>query len=232
MSPKASAMLLETIMPIIVASVPRAVKPVGGEDAEEITQDTIASAAQMLEACEQNNRPLIAKSIAYYCLQRAKTGRRSYSANRTDVMSPGTQLDGLSSVESLDNPFSGPDQDDEGAFCLHDILASDGEDPATAAGRRLDWAAVYDRCTPRQRAIIKATAEGEELVRVAARYRVSPPAITFDRQNIGRRIKDAWGCDGLATAAAEPEWQRGMRCVQERSLAQAERRKNDEAWTE
>ena len=228
MSPKASAMLVETIMPIIVASVPRVVKPVGGEDAEEITQDTIASAAQMLEACEQNNQPLIAKSIAYYSIQRAKSGRRSYSAGRTDAMSPGTQLDGLSSVESLDNPFAGGGQDDEDPLCLHDVLACEGEDPGQVARRRIDWECVLDACTPRQRAIIKATAEGEALVKLAARYHVSPPAITFDRQNIGRHINEAWGCDGLAAAVAEPAWRRGMRCIHERGLAQAERRKANE----
>jgi hypothetical protein len=46
-------------------------------------------AARMLEKLENNGQPLMPHSVAYYTLQRLKSGRRSYTAGRTDVLSPG-----------------------------------------------------------------------------------------------------------------------------------------------
>lgn len=229
MSPKASKMLVETIMPILAATIPRTVKPVAPEDPEELVQDATVAAAQMLDAAERNNRPLIPQSIAFYVIQRTRSGRRSYSAGRTDALAVATQLDGLSSVESLDRPFAGSDQDDDGALCLHDVLAGPGEDPSMEAGRRLDWERALKVCTPRQHAIIRAIAEGTEMVKVAARYRISAPRVTQERQQIGRRIREELGDDVLAVASADPAWQRDLRCIHERGLAHAERRKDNEA---
>ena len=91
MSPRAGEMLLDEIMPIIQGVVPTSVRQVGCEDAEELVQDALAIAAQMLQALEDAGKQvIIAKSIAYYSIQRIKSGRRSYSSGRTDVCSPET----------------------------------------------------------------------------------------------------------------------------------------------
>ena len=47
MSPKAETMLLNEIIPIITATVPRVVKIQSGEDTEEVIQDTLAQAVDI-----------------------------------------------------------------------------------------------------------------------------------------------------------------------------------------
>ena len=58
MSPYAGAMLVEKIMPIILAMVPQSVRPVGPDDTEELVQDTVAAAARMLHSAEENGKPV------------------------------------------------------------------------------------------------------------------------------------------------------------------------------
>ncbi len=53
MTAEAGMLLVDKIMPIIAATVPRVAKPVGAEDARELVQDTLASAAQMVESAEK-----------------------------------------------------------------------------------------------------------------------------------------------------------------------------------
>ena len=54
MSPQAGLILIEEIIPRLRSTVPRCVQPVGSEDAEELLQDSIAVAAQMLHNIEHS----------------------------------------------------------------------------------------------------------------------------------------------------------------------------------
>lgn len=45
----AGELLVSQIMPIITATVPRTVKPVGSETFDDLVQDTIATVAKLLE---------------------------------------------------------------------------------------------------------------------------------------------------------------------------------------
>ena len=76
MSPAAALILEMQISPIIRSTIPRKAKPIGSEDYQELIQDTLASAAAMIEAMEKSGRELIPNSIAYYSIQRTKCGRR------------------------------------------------------------------------------------------------------------------------------------------------------------
>ncbi len=211
-------MLLHTILPIIHAAVPRTVKTVGCEDHEELVQDCIASAAAMLDAAERGGRPLIAKAIAFYVIQRAKCGRRSTSASRTCALSPATALDGNAVMESLEAPVSGEGE----CFSLHDILAARSEDPAGAAARRVDWSELP--LSERERDIVEATTQCGSLKQVARRCRVSSPAITQAKHRLADRIARHWGDGILADISAEPGWRCGIRAKLERQHARAERR--------
>jgi hypothetical protein len=68
--------------------------PVGAEDADELVQDALVAACDAVHRPEKRGRQIIPRSVAYYPILRLKTGRRSAGAGRTDVMSPGCQLDG------------------------------------------------------------------------------------------------------------------------------------------
>ena len=94
---------MEEIAPRLKAVIPH-IKPVGAEDAEELFQDAMAVAAKMLHNLEQRNKTVTPGNVAYYTILHMKSGRRSYTAGRTDAMSPGGQLDGKSMVLSFEEP--------------------------------------------------------------------------------------------------------------------------------
>jgi hypothetical protein len=143
MSPQAGWILQAEVVPRLRASIPRNVHCVGSEDAEELIQDSIAIAAKMLHSAEAAGKTVTAGNIAYYALQLIRSGRRSTGSSVVDVMAPGTQLNGHAWLNSLDEPVA--DQTSGEGFTFNDVLASDQEDPATIAGRNLDWQMLLTR---------------------------------------------------------------------------------------
>ena len=207
MSPALQLAFVQHVIPIITATVPRTVTPVGAEDAEELIQDGIVLACKAAEELERRKRPVPMRSVAYYAIQRLKSGRRSYSAGRTDVMSPGCQLDGNASVASLEEPVHVSDADDED-FTLGDMLASRKDDPAQIAVRNTDWNEFLTLLEEPQQYIVRATAAGESVNDQAAKLKVSAPAICSRRQTVARRARCFWGDSVLADVQAQPLWRR------------------------
>ena len=64
MSPSAGTLLVEEIAPRLRAAIPKSVQPVGAEDAEELVQDGIMIAAQMLDSVERRGRTVTPGNIA------------------------------------------------------------------------------------------------------------------------------------------------------------------------
>lgn len=116
MSPSAGKMLIDKIAPRLRHAIPKAVHPFGGEDAEELVQDSIAIAAQMLHSVESAGKDFTPGNIAYFAVLHMKSGRRSQSSSRTDVMAPGTQLDQRCSVQSVDEEVGYDPELDERAL--------------------------------------------------------------------------------------------------------------------
>lgn len=213
----AGEMLLRRVRPIIRAALARgSVRPVGAEDLEELEQDGMAQAAAMLEAAEQAGKEVCPNSVAFYTLKALRSGRRSGCANRTDVMSPATQLDGRSVMLSMDEPLDVFDADDEDEFNLHQSLASTGEDPAQAGARELDWDGATGALDDRELRILGATATGLQGTELARACNVSPPRITQLKRAIGDKIRYVLGNDALAACVCEPVWQAGLRAARER----------------
>jgi hypothetical protein len=126
-SPQAGAVLMEQVAPRLKGMLPR-IKPVGSEDQEELFQDGLALAAKMLHDLEQRGKTVTPGNIAYYCLLHLKSGRRSYGCGRTDAMFSSTQLDGKSSVMSLEEEI-GYDPETMDAIHLGDLLTCSNDDP-------------------------------------------------------------------------------------------------------
>ncbi|HEX3940620.1 MAG TPA: hypothetical protein VHX11_03970, partial [Acidobacteriaceae bacterium] len=91
MSPQAGLVLVREIAPRLRSAIP-GVRKVGAEDDEELLQDGLTMAAEMLHNLERRGKSVTPGNVAYYCLLHLKSGRRSYSGGRTDVMGSGTQL--------------------------------------------------------------------------------------------------------------------------------------------
>lgn len=208
MSPAMQQLFLSQIAPILVVAVPRVVTPVGAEDPDELVQDALVMACEAAHRLEKDGKPVIPRSVAHYTLQRLKSGRRSTGAGRTDVMSPGCQLDGNASMASLDD--QAPGSDDDGEITLGEMLAARRDDPAQMAVRNADWGEFMTWLDDRQRHIVRATAEGQSCTSQAAHLGISAPAITQRRQTIARRARAFWGDAVLADVQAQPLWRRQL----------------------
>ena len=86
----------------------------GAEDDEELVQDAMVVAAQMLDAVERNGKTVTAGNITYYTILHMKSGRRSQCRSRADTMAQGTQLDGKSCVLSMEEEVGYDPELDEG----------------------------------------------------------------------------------------------------------------------
>ena len=207
MSPAAQELLMSQIAPILVAAVPRVVVPVGAEDADELVQDALVAACEAVHRLEKRGQQIIPRSVAYYAIQRLKSGRRSYSGGRTDVMSPGCQLDGNAGLTSLEEPVHPSDEDPED-FTLGDTLASRKDDPGQIAIRNTDWTEFLTLLEEPQQYIVRATAAGESVNDQAAKLKVSAPAICSRRGTIAKRARRFWGDSVLTDVQTQPLWRR------------------------
>ncbi len=210
MSPFAGSLLLSAVIPLITAGIRRGAKPVGTEDYNELVQDASAVAAAMIDSAERREAPIIPKSIAYYAVQTIKSGRRSTSAGRTDVMSAVVRMGKDRNLVSMDLPV---DEDDEGESSFGDMLACNADDPGMIAGRNLDWDDAVIGLDRRGKDMIMRMCEGVSGRDMAGKLRVSPARVCQIKRDIGRHICDAWDADAseiLKQSAASPAWRMAM----------------------
>jgi hypothetical protein len=222
MSPQAEMLLLNEIQPRIQAAVGKGrVRMVGSEDTRELVQDGLCIAAKMLDAAETQGKAVTAGNIAFFAIQSLKSGRRFGYAGKSDVLSPGAMLAGHASVVSLDEPRGEPDDDPDGEFTLHDVLAATGEDAGTAAGRRIDWDQALQTMDARTRGILQGTAEGVGPGELAARYSISAPRVCQVRDAAGAKITQAWGGNPVVDATRETAWIKHVRTYAQQRTCRA-----------
>ena len=136
-------------------------------------------------------------------------------------MAPSTQLDGGSSMVSLDAPLEMGD-DEGGEVTLHDLLATDsGADGA--AGRNLDWSDVEASLDDRRLTVLQESAAGYNPSEIGQHLSVSAPRVIQLRNDCGKHIINAWGDNGILSATATPCWRSGMRAAVERRECRHER---------
>ena len=221
MSPYAGEILVSQIMPIITVTVPQTVRLIGSETFEELVQDTIVSAAEMVESCEARGKQIIPNSIAYYAIQRSKHGRRSYSASRMDALCPSAQLDTGVGLEYLDDDSVQIDEHEN--VTLHDVLAAHDEDPSQIAAREIDWAEMLLNLDDRDIAVLQCTVNGDRLDALATKFGVSSARLCQIKREIGEQVKDCWGADALVNAMRVPAWNGNVNAAREKQACQHER---------
>lgn len=211
MSPSAALMLEKQIYPIIRNTIPMTARPIGCEDPEELVQDATASAAEMLDAMEKVGKKPLPNSIAYYSIQRTKSGRRSYGDIRCDVMSPGFQMDHEGSVCSMQEPVC--DEDD---LTVGDTIACKTEDMASKVLRQIDWQAFLETLDVRKRRIVEELMFGYGTGDIARLFSISAARIVQLKREIAQDIKDFMGDSILVDAGGESVWERDIRCLREK----------------
>ena len=227
MTHEAGMLLVNEIAPLIRGAVPRVVRPVGCEDAEELVQDALCTAAQMIEASERSGKKLFPSSIAFYAIQRAKVGRRSGYAGEMDAMSSAARLRCLVGVETMELPVGAEDAEE---YTLHDALADPhAEDPAQVAARELDWSELLEDMNQRDVAILKMAAGQVTNGELSRRWRITASRVSQIKRELGRQIKLRWGDSALVDAMAEPRWLRSnLRCTRERWACRREQQTRKE----
>ena len=213
-------MLVSQIVPILKATVPRTVSPVGAEDSEELVQDATVMAALAIESCELRGVPLIASSIAYYSTQRLRGGRRSYGSTRTDAMCPAAHLDKRASSVSLDEPV--PGEHGEG-LALHDLIAGRAADPAQEAAAKIDWSELVIRLNERELKILDCIAQGKRFLRLAEKWGISAPRLTQLKSALAAKLRAQWGEHALHDALAAPAWRDCLAATRERMACRHDR---------
>jgi hypothetical protein len=88
MSPRASWILQEEIVPRLIGGVPKSVLCVGSKDHQELVQDSIVLAARMLDRVDRQGKleKVSVSNISYYTIQHIKSGRRANGSRSVDVL--------------------------------------------------------------------------------------------------------------------------------------------------
>jgi hypothetical protein len=212
------------IAPRLRSAIPKCVHPVGAEDAEELVQDAIATAAQMLHNVEAAGKKVTAGNIAFFTILHMKSGRRSVCRSRADVMACGTQLDHKSCVLSQEEEV-GFDEELGEPIVLGELLASRADDPSMAGARNVDWEAFLENSDHRYRAIVGAIAGGLKPGEVAAAVGLSYTQLQWVRLNLAADLMEHMGEQILDASVQAPAWRGDLRVNSERTACLADRRR-------
>jgi hypothetical protein len=227
MTAQAGDLLVEQIAPRLRTLVPKSVKPVGAEDTEELVQDAIVIAAQMLHRVEQSGKKFTPGNIAYYALLHMRSGRRSQSATRTDTMAPGTQLDAKSTVLSFEEEV-GYDPELDAPITLGDLLASEHEDPAMEAARNLDWELFLATHDYRYGIMVKGMAEGRSLKATAEASEHLYMSLYGLKEQMAADVREYLGDEALADSVQTPRWKASINRDREKTACRADRRRTQQ----
>ena len=219
MSPMMDEMLVKEVVPRL-RNAARTIPKIGHEDDEEITQDATLMAARMMDSAEKAGHPITAGNASYYATRAARSGRRSYSAGRTDVMSPGCLIDGRARHEWLDDEIEFESGE---SGTLHDVIAPYGYrgaevDPAEEAARNLDWEAFLAHHSPRHRTVLLVLVEGGTMREAGRRCTLKDSAAANLKRRIAADLVAFFGEDVIRQLldGIKPRWDSDLRVSRER----------------
>jgi len=223
MSPQAGWILHDQIVPRLRASIPRNVNFIGSEDAEELIQDATVMAAKLLDRTEQQGKTVTAGNIAYYTILHMKSGRRSCGSSNSDALGTGTQLNGRSSINSLEETVAEDESGNE-IFQVHDVLSIDHEDPAVKAARRLDWDEFLCSLTDREQLLVECMMDGQNHTQAAKSIGISTWTVRQCKMGLALKVLEFMGPDILATIAKLPGWKNNLHAQRELLACKHDRR--------
>jgi len=225
MSPEAGWLLHDQIAPRIAGTVPHSILTVGAEDHHELVQDGITLAAKMVDRLEQQGKlgTVTAGNIAYYTLQHLKSGRRANGSSRVDVLATGTQLDGNTEIQSMNEVVCQSECGNE-IFELQDVISTDQEDPATIAARNIDWDTFMAGLTAKEQIVVQHLSAGKTLTEAARTTGLSMSTMQEYKKRIGAKLLIYMGSNILQDITRTPAWRIGLNCEREQQACRSDRR--------
>ena len=224
MTEQAGNLLVEQIAPRLRTLVPKSVRPVGAEDEQELLQDAITIAAQMLHRVEESGKKFTAGTIAFYTVLHMKSGRRSQGSSRVNTMAVGTQLDGSSSVLSFEEEVGFDPELDE-PITLGEWLASEHEDPSMVAARNVDWELFIATHDYRYGIMIKGSLEGQSLKAIAEHSGHLYMSLYGLKEKMAEDVREYLGNEAVADAVRKPRWKASIAVDREKASCRADRRR-------
>jgi hypothetical protein len=221
MSPNAGVLLCSEVVPRIHASFSASTRIIRTEDHAELIQDTIATAAGMLHRAEAARKKVAASTLAFFAVKLTKSGRRSTSSSKTDVMHPGTQLAGRTRVVSFDEPLEFDENGD--TITLADVFDNKQDDPSMLAARNMDWETFYESQTRRGRKLLAVVAEGSTLRHGARLLGLSDSGIQLEKKKLALALQEFMGANILADVNRQPLWRNNIMAGRERQACRAAR---------
>ena len=214
---------MEEIAPRLRSAIP-GVRKVGAEDDQELLQDGLLMAAEMLDGLEKRGKQVTPGNVAYYCLLHLKSGRRSYSGGRTDVMGSGTQLDHSAMVLSIEEEV-GYDPELDEAVTLGDLLTCSGDDPSMAGARNLDWEEFIETHYYRYGVIVSGIAEEKTAQMMARDCGETYNRVRSLKERLEEDLRAFMGDDAIADALRVPGWKGNILVDKEKMACRADRRR-------
>jgi hypothetical protein len=182
----------------------------------------------MMDSAERAGHPVTAGNVSYYAAKAARSGRRSYYAGRSDVMSPGCQIDGKARHEWLDNEIEmnmNMDMEFGDVGTLHDVIVPPGyqgqePDPAEEAARSLDWESFLANHPPRHRIAILVLVEGGTMREAGRRCGLKDSAALNLKRRIAADLIAFFGEDVIRRLlnGVRPGWESDLRVVRDRHV--------------
>jgi hypothetical protein len=217
-------MLIQEVAPRLKAVIPH-IRTVGSEDAEELYQDSLCVAAKMLHDLEARGKKVTPGNVCYYVTLHMKSGRRSHSAGRTDAMSSGGQLDGKSSVLSLEEP-AGTDPETGEEVPLGEMLAGNSDDPSMSASRIIDWESFLAKRNPRYAGLVCDLASGKNAMESSRQRRQSYFQVRQLKEKLALELQEYMGEEAIADSARIPSWRGNIMADHEKAACRADRRRH------
>jgi len=221
MSPMLEEMLVHEVVPRL-RNAARSIPKIGHEDDEEITQDATLMAARMMDSAEKAGKTITAGNASYYAAKAARSGRRSYYTGRSDVFSPGCQIDGKARHEWMDAEVEFETGD---SGTLHDIITpyhyqGQERDPAEEAARNLDWESFLSSHSERHRTAILVLVGGGTMREAGKRCGLKDSAALVLKRQIAADLIEFFGEDVVRRLidGIRPGWESDLRMSRERHL--------------
>ncbi len=173
-------------------------------------------AAHLLENNERQGKVVPPSSVAYYVCLHLRSGRRSHSAARTDVMGSGTQLDGKAHVLSVETEV-GWDPEMNEPIRLSEFLSCSQDDPSMTAGRNLDWELFLASHDYRYGVILKDIVHAKTALEEAKDMGIHYHKARELRFKMADDLREFMGPDAVADSVKIPLWRAGVHAERERS---------------
>ena len=195
-------------------------------------QDSIAIAAKMMDGAEQAGKKVVrfagrgrevsAGNIAFYTIEKLRSGRRSTGSSVVDVFGSGTQLNGTTRLNSLEEVVASSDEGGE-IFTFNDVLSRDEEDPSTRAARKMDWEDFLAGLSLRDQAIIQFLIEGKSICSMARKLKVNDSTIQTSKRRLAIKIAEFMGSEILVDIQRRPQWKQNLEATREKLACKYER---------